>query len=46
MSRKRSVSARFASRVAMYQSPIEIAIVTPSFVRARRPSDRRRMIFV
>jgi hypothetical protein len=32
--------------VATHHSPIEIAIVTPSLVRARSPSDRRRTIFV
>ncbi len=44
--RRRNVSARPASWVAIHHSPIEIAIVTPSFVRARRPSDRRLTIFV
>jgi hypothetical protein len=46
MTRRRSVSLRPASCVATHQRPSEIAIVTPSFVRARSPSDRRRTIFV
>ena len=44
--RRRSVSARPAFSVAIHHSPTEIAIVTPSFVRARRPSERRLTIFV
>jgi hypothetical protein len=46
MTRKRSVSGRSACSVAIHHSPMLIAIVTPSFVRARSPSDRRLMIFV
>ncbi len=32
--------------VATYHRPSEIRIVTPSFVRARSPSERRLTIFV
>ena len=44
--RRRSVSLTPAFWVASHHSPSEIAIVTSSLVRARRPSERRFTIFV
>ena len=40
------VGPMLAFCVAIHHSPTEMAIVTTSFVRARRPSDRRLTILV
>jgi hypothetical protein len=44
--RRRSVSLRPAFSVAIHHRPSDTAIVTPSLVRARSPSDLRLTIFV
>ena len=44
--RRLIVSGTWAFWVATHHRPSEIAIVTASFVRARRPSERRLTIFV
>jgi hypothetical protein len=44
--RSRSVSLTPAFCVASHHRPSEMAIVTSSLVRARRPSERRLTIFV